>query len=334
MNLRQNALFLAGLSALAICLASCSSGGKTTDGKIRVGMMPKLIGIDFFNACEKGALEAAAELEVELTFDGPTVADVTKQAEMLDTWITRRLDVIAIAPNDKSALSPTLRRARSQGIKVLSWDADAVEESRDYFVNQATYESIGHVLVDIMAEQIGGSGEVVIVSGTHTAENQKIWVSHMEERIASKYPDIQIVKTEYPGEDQSRAFSVTQDLLKTYPELVGVFGITSVSLPGAAEAVRQAGKSGEIVVTGLSTPNQMKQYVQDGTVKEFALWSPVDLGYLTIHLSKLVHESGGMLPAKISAGRLGELTVDNVAKMVVMGPPLRFTAENIDEFDF
>ena len=153
-----------------------------------------------------------------------------------------------------------------------------MEESRDYFVNQATYESIGHVLVDIMAEQIGGSGEVVIVSGTHTAENQKIWVSHMEERIASKYPDIQIVKTEYPGEEQSRAFSVTQDLLKTYPELVGVFGITSVSLPGAAEAVRQAGKSGEIAVTGLSTPNQMKQYVQDGTVKEFALWSPVDLG--------------------------------------------------------
>ena len=113
-----------------------------------------------------------------------------------------------------------------------------------------------------------------------------------------------------------------------------MFGITSVSLPGAAEAVRQAGKSGEIAVTGLSTPNQMKQYVHDGTVKEFALWSPVDLGYLTIHLSKLVHEAGGTLPEKISAGRLGELTVDNAAKMVVMGPPLRFHAENIDEFDF
>ena len=334
MNLLRNKASLAGLFALALCVISCSRAPETTDGKIRVGMMPKLIGIDFFNACEKGAKEAAAELGLELIFDGPTVADVTKQAEMLDTWITRRLDVIAVAPNDKNALSPTLRRARSQGIKVLSWDADAAEESRDYFVNQATYQSIGFVLVDIMAEQIGGSGKVVIVSGTHTAENQKIWVGHMEERIASKYPDIQIVKIEYPGEDQSRAFSVTQDLLKTYPDLAGVFGITSVSLPGAAEAVRQAGKSGEIAVTGLSTPNQMKQYVHDGTVKEFALFSPVDLGYLTIHVARLVHESGGMISDKISAGRLGELTVDDAAKMVVMGPPLRFNAKNIDEFDF
>ena len=178
------------------------------------------------------------------------------------------------------------------------------------------------------------SGKVVVVSGTHTAENQKIWVGHMEERIASEYPEMQIVKIEYPGEDQSRAFSVTQDLLKTYPDLAGVFCITSVSLPGAAEAVRQAGKAGEIAVTGLSTPNQMKQYVHDGTVTEFALFSPVDLGYLTIHVARLVHESGGLLSDKISAGRLGELTVDNAAKMVVMGPPLRFNAKNIDEFDF
>lgn len=334
MNMQRSTVYLTGLFVLALSLTACAPNPSTNDGKIRVGMMPKLIGIDYFNACEKGAKEAAAELEIDLTFDGPAVADVTKQAEMLDTWITRRLDVIAVAPNDKSALAPTLRRARDQGIEVLSWDADAVEESRDYFVNQATYASIGHVLVDIMAEQIESEGEVVIVSGTHTAENQKIWLGHMEERIDSKYPKMTIVKVEYPGEDQSRAFTVTQDLLKTYPDLSGVFGITSVSLPGAAEAVRQAGKSGEIAVTGLSTPNQMKQYVHDGTVKEFALWSPVDLGYLTVHLSKLIHESGGVLPEKISAGRLGTLSVDNAAKAVILGPPLRLNADNVDMFDF
>ena len=283
---------------------------------------------------QKGAREAATELGVDLTFDGPTAADVTRQAEMLDTWITRRLDVIAVAPNDKNALGPTLRRARKQGIYVLSWDADAAGDSRDYFVNQATYESIGYVLVDIMAEQIGGKGEVVIVSGTHTAENQKIWVGHMKRRIADKYPEMTIAKIEYPGEDQSRSFSVTQDLLKAYPDLDGIFGITSVSLPGAAEAVRQAGKSGEIAVTGLSTPKQMRQYVHDGTVKEFALFSPVDLGYLTVHVARQITESEGTLPAKINAGRLGEIGVDDAARMVVLGAPIRFNRENIDAFDF
>jgi rhamnose transport system substrate-binding protein len=336
MNGFSRLLTTAGLFLLAVTVFSCTSGEDGSgSGGLRVGVMPKLIGIDFFNAVEKGAKEAAAELGVDLIFNGPTVADVTKQAEMLDTWITRRLDVIAVAPNDKHALGPTLRKARSQGITVLSWDADADENSRDYFVNQATYESIGYVLVDIMAEQIGGKGDVVIVSGTHTAVNQKIWIGHMKERIASKYPGINIVKIEYPGEDQSKSFRVTQDLLKTYPDLDGIFGITSVSLPGAAEAVRAAGKSGKIVVTGLSTPKQMSQYVHDGTVKEFALFSPVDLGYLTVHVAKQVREAGETsLPAKITAGRLGELAVDDAKKMVIMGSPLRFDKKNVDTFDF
>ena len=319
----------------AITVFSCTPGGDGSgSGALRVGMMPKLIGIDFFNAVEKGAKEAAAELGVDLTFNGPTVADVTKQAEMLDTWITRRLDVIAVAPNDKHALGPTLKRARAQGITVLSWDADAAEDSRDYFVNQATYESIGFVLVDIMAEQIGGKGDVVIISGTHTAVNQQIWVGHMKDRIASTYPDIKIVKIEYPGENSDKSYSVSQDLLKTYPELDGIFAITSVALPSAALAVRAAGKSGQIAVTGLSTPKQMAQFVHDGTVKEFALFSPVDLGYLTVHVAKQVHDGKGALSAKITAGRLGELTVEDATKMVIMGSPLRFDKDNVDNFDF
>ena len=143
---------------------------------------------------------------------------------------------------------------------------------------------------------------------------------------------IEIVKIEYPGDESDRAYTVAQDLLKAYPDLDGIFGITSVSLPSAAKAVRDAKKSGKIAVTGLSTPKQMRQYVDDGTVKEFALFSPVDLGYLTVHVAKLAR--AGALPAKINPGRLGELVVDDAQKMVIMGAPLRFTKENIGNFDF
>ncbi len=134
-------LLVVGLLGTALAV-SCgpareeSAGSGETD-TLSIGVMPKLVGIDYFNACERGAREAAAELGVELTYDGPVTNDVTKQAEMLDAWITRRFDVIAVAPNDPHALAPTLKRAAAQGIEVLTWDADSDEDSRAYFVNQA-----------------------------------------------------------------------------------------------------------------------------------------------------------------------------------------------------
>lgn len=323
--------------ALGMALAvSCgpapedSAGSAKTD-TLSIGVMPKLVGIDYFNACERGAREAAAELGVELIYDGPVTNDVTQQAEMLDAWITRRFDVIAVAPNDPHALAPTLRRARAQGIEVLTWDADSDEDSRAYFVNQAPVREFGHTLIEVMAAQIGGEGQVAIVTGSLTAANQNAWMEHMREAVSESYPGLEIVTVKPSEEDQQLAFQVTQDLLKAYPGLKGIFGITTVAAPGAAEAVRQAGRSGEVAVTGVSTPNQMRPYVEDGTVKEFVLWSPVDLGYLTVYAGKLLRDTG-TLPPTFAAGRLGEVNVTDTE--VLLGPPVRFHKNNIADFDF
>lgn len=322
------------LGLVGLLLAGCAQkdgGSAATDDKITVGMMPKLIGIDFFNACERGAEEAAAELGVELVWDGPIVNDVTKQAEMLDTWIIRRLDAITVAPNDPHALAPTLRKARERGIKVLTWDADSEPDSRDDFVNQATFASVAYALVDVMARQIDNAGEVAIVTGSLTAANQNVWMEHMRERMADKYPEMNLVTVKPSEEDQQLAFQVTQDLLKAYPDLEGIFAITSVALPGAAQALREAGAADRVALTGLSTPNSMRPYIKDGTLKEFVLWNPVDLGYLTVYAAKTLVENG-TLPATLDAGRLGPIEVRD--DMVLLGEPIVFNAGNIDQFDF
>lgn len=335
-NRKRRSRFLA-LSFLTTGLAvSCGpatehSAGVGDADTLSIGVMPKLVGIDYFNACERGAREAAGELGVELVYDGPVTNDVTKQAEMLDGWITRRFDIIAVAPNDPHALAPTLRRALDQGIGVLTWDADSDDDSRAYFINQAPVQDFGRTLVEVMAEQIGGAGEVAIVTGSLTAANQNAWMEAMRETIRESYPDIEIVTVKPSEEDQQLAFQVTQDLLKAHPDLKGIFGITTVALPGAAEAVRQAGRSGEIAVTGVSTPSQMRSYVEDGTVKEFVLWSPVDLGYLTVHAGKLLRDTG-TLPRTFTAGRLGEIRVNGTE--VLLGSPVRFHKDNIADFDF
>jgi len=321
----KRALLIAG----AMLAAACGRGEEPAT--MRLGVMPKLVGIDYFNACERGAREAAAELGVELVYDGPLTNDVTRQAEMIDTWIARRFDAIAVAPNDPHALSPTLKRAMERGIAVLTWDADSDADSRHYFVNQATYEDIGYALVDIMAQQIGGSGEVATVTGSLTAANQNIWMEWMDRRLEAAYPQMRLVTVRPSEEDQQLAFQVAQDLLKAYPGLAGIFAITSVALPGAAEALRQSGAAGRVALTGLATPNSMRQYVKDGTVETVLLWNPVDLGYLTVRAAARLAE-GGPLPEQLEAGRLGPVQVRG--QEVLLGEPLRFTRANIDEFDF
>jgi rhamnose transport system substrate-binding protein len=333
---RKNAFSYLAAAAMAITGFAISTNAAAQDAaaggkKLKVGIMPKLVGIDYFNAVETGAKEAAKELGVELIWDGPVEPDVTKQAEMLDAWIARKVDVIAVAPNDPNALAPTLKKAMKRGIKVLTYDSDSTEDSRTAFVNQATAESIGFGLVDVMAEQIGGKGDVAVVTGSMTADNQNTWMKFMRQRIADKYPEMKIVTTKPSEESQELAVQATQDLLKAYPNLKGIFGITSVALPGAAQAVQKAGKTGKIVVTGLSTPKAMKPYVDDGTVKTFILWSPVDLGYLTVVAGKAL-AGDAKLGATIDAGRLGVKQVKGT--QVLLGDPLRFNKENIDKFNF
>ena len=111
------------------------------------------------------------------------------------------------------------------------------------------------------------------------------------------------------------------------------FGISSVSFPGAAEAVKQAGKAGQVLVTGLSTPNAMKEFVHDGTVKSVVLWDTRDLGYLTV-LASAQLVAGTFAPGAqtLQAGRLGPITIRGTE--IILGAPLLMNKGNIDKYDF
>jgi len=339
------ALLVACVSWLAGCGKSGESGGSPSAGagaagagaKIRICLLPKLKGIAYFTSCYAGAEEAAKALgDVELIYDGPTEGSAEKQAAMIEKWTLQKVDAIAVAPNAPDVVEKAMNEARKAGIKVLTWDADGTPGSRDYFVNQATATSIGHSLVDAMARDLGGAGatgEVAIISSSPTSANQNSWIGPMQERLREKYPGLKNVAVKYPGEDQKQALQDAQDLIKAYPNLRGIFGISSVAFPGAAEGVKQAGKTGTVLVTGLSTPNPMKGYVKDGVVKTVVLWNTRDLGYLTLHVARALVR-GDLKPGatSITAGRLGTKTIqgDNV----MLGDALIFNRENIDQFDF
>jgi ABC-type sugar transport system substrate-binding protein len=300
---------------------------------LRMGMMPKLMGISYFNACRRGAEEAAHELGITLTFDGPPVDKVELQAQMIDEWIALGFDIIAVAPNDPEVIAPPLKRAREAGIVTLTWDADANPKTsgRAVFVNQAEAEDVGNLLVDLMAGATGSRAKTVIVTGSATAPNQNAWIAVMERRMKEKYPDMLLLQTLVPEEDQNRARQMTLDALNAHSDLSGIWGITSVALPAAAEAVRQAGRAGKVYVTGLGLPNSVRSYVEDGTIKRFVLWNPIDLGYLTVQVAKRLADKK-LVPGHENFGRLHaiEVTEDEV----LLGAPLVFDRSNIDQYDF
>jgi rhamnose transport system substrate-binding protein/rhamnose transport system permease protein len=337
------ALIVAGsnwLSTRSLRAELRNSGGSNktltdpgTDGrKPVIALMPKAKGDPYFVSCKQGADEAAKELGVELLWDGPTDLDPAKQNEVLEAWITRGVDVIAVSVENKVGISTVLRKAREKGIKVITWDADAERDARDFFINQATPQGIGYTLVDEAARVLNNRGEFAIITASLSAANQNEWIKFIKERLAQKYPDLKLDAIQPSEGDRDRAFAETQTVLKVYPNVKLIMAIAAPAVPGAAEAVQQSGRK-DVKVLGLSLPNMNKPYVHAGVVESVILWNTVDLGYLTVYAANAL--TTGQLKRsdkEFNAGRLGriELADDEVR----LGAPFVFNKDNIDRFNF
>jgi len=294
--------------------------------------MPKAKGDPYFISCKAGADEAAKELGIELLWDGPTDLDPAKQNEVVEAWITRGVDAIAVSVENKVGISTVLRKAREKGIKVITWDADAEKDARDFFINQATPQGIGYTLTDEAARILNGKGDFAIITASLSAANQNEWIKYIKELLAQKYPDMKLVAIQPSEGDRDRAFAETQTVLKVYPNVKLIMAIAAPAVPGAAEAVKQSGRT-DVKVTGLSLPNMCKPYLKAGVIDSIVLWNTVDLGYLTVYASHAL--STGALKRgdkEINAGRLGKIEV--VDDEIRLGAPFIFNKENIDRFNF
>jgi rhamnose transport system substrate-binding protein len=323
------------LGLLAACKPSPDRSPATADRDqpLTLALMPKSKGNAYFISCKKGADEAARELGIDLIFDGPTDPDPAKQNEIIENWITLGVDVIAAACENKEGISTALRKAQQKGIKVITYDSDAAVDARSFFVNQATPEGIGYTLMDEAARLTGGSGEFAIITASLTAANMNEWRKQIEARRAEKYPDLTIVAIRPCDDLKDKAQSEATALLSAHPNLKLIMAICSPAVPGAAEAVKQAGKAGAVKVIGLGLPSENRRYVKEGVTDSVILWKTEDLGYLTVLAAHAVAR-GELRPGATSfnAGRLGEMEIqgDNI----LLGKPFIFTRENIDQFDF
>jgi len=341
------------VAVAALVLAGCASeqdggtpstggggGDEAPAGSIKEGLniafLPKQVNNPYFTVADNGGKEAVEEFKGSYKQVGPSEASASSQVSYINTLTQQGTDVIVVSANDPNAICGALNQARQAGTKVVTFDSDTNPECRDLFVNQATAEGIAQIQVKLISDQIGGEGKIAILSATPNATNQNTWIDLMKKELEKpEYEGIELVTVAYGNDDDQKSFQETQGLLRSYPDLKGIISPTTVGIAAAARYLSGSEYKGEVALTGLGTPNQMREYIKDGTVESFALWNPADLGYLAAYAGAALASGviGGEEGDTFTAGKLGEYTVGPNGE-VVLGPPTVFDASNIDDFDF
>jgi rhamnose transport system substrate-binding protein len=303
---------------------------------LKIAFLPKAINNPYETIVDNAGIEAAREFAAEAKEVGPSDASASSQISYINTLIQQNQDAILIAANDANAVCGPLQQAMAKGIKIVSYDSDAAKECRDIFINQASSEEVGRSQVKLLSDMIGGKGEIAILSATANATNQNTWIEFMKDELTKpEYKDMKLVKVAYGDDEDQKSFQQTQGLLQAYPDLKGIISPTTVGISAAARYISGSKYKGKVVLTGLGTPNQMRQFVKDKTVQKFALWNPKDLGYLASYAAAAL-ASGQITGAEgetLKAGKLGERTIGADGE-IILGPPFTFDADNIDDFDF
>jgi len=304
-------------------------------------LVPKNLGNPYFDTSNKGAQEAAGELGITVLYQGSATADATEQITLLNSLIAQQPCGLAISANDADALAPTGKAAMEAGIPVVTFDSAIAPEGRVFHINQAVLHDIGAIEIKMASELAGpDGGQIAILSATSTAPNQNAWIEVMKEELTKpEYANLELVEVVYGDDDDTKSYNEAQSLFTKYPDLKVIIAPTTVGIAASARAVTDAGLIDKVFVTGLGTPNQMREYVKNGAAPQFALWNPLDLGYLSVYALHALStgEITGKEGETFSAGRLGEYTIENDPELglnVLYGSPFVYNAENIDDFDW
>lgn len=331
---------LLGILLIAILITVCSVSSVLAYfphdyNDYTVLVMPKLIGIPYFNRSESGAKMAGEDLGIEVIYTGPTEADAAVQVKMIEDYISRGVDAICVAPNDPAALTPVLKKAREKGIIILDWDTPADKSVVDLSLHQIDDKVYGEHIWDLFVQELGREkGNYAVITGGLEADNLNTWIDYGLAHAKEEYPGLNLVTERVPtNEKQQEAYVKTLNLLKAYPDLDGIICLSSPAPIGAAQAVREKGKKDQVTVVGITLPSEAESYLKTGDLKAATLWDPAELGYFSVYMAyqKLV---GNKIYEDMVVPKVGAIGVKEDGKTVIMGKPLDFLPENIEEFNF
>ena len=323
-----------------LAAALVAGAAAAQDDPVQIVYIPKNTGNPYFDSLVAGFEDACAEIGCEFSQAAPATAEATSQIPFVTAQIQRGVDVIAISPNSPDALNQVFDRARQRGIVVLAVNGDIVgsEEHRDAAILPVDFTKTGPGQVELLGSMIDYEGQIAILSATTDAPDQNTWIRDMEATLAEdeRYAGMELVATVYGDDEPQKSTTEAEALLQTYPDLRGIISPTTVGVAAAAQVIQSAGVAEEVKLTGLGTPNQMRPFIQDGTVEAVQLWSPYNEGWLASHFAVgLVRgEIANEVGETFEVPNLGTITIGEMNVINTQAELTTFDASNIDEYDF
>ena len=307
---------------------------------IKIVYIGKNTGNPYFDSITGGFEDACKAKGCEFEFVAPATAEATSQIPIIEAQIQRGVNVIGIAPNSPDALNQVLDEATAAGILVITVNGDLVgnESHRAATILPVDFTKTGPNQVELMGSMIGYKGEIAILSATTEAPDQNTWIAAMVDTLKNdaKYKDMTLVATVYGDDQPEKSTTEMEALLSNYPNLVGVIAPTTVGIAAAAQVVQSRGIASTVHVTGLGLPSEMRDFVKDGTVSAFQLWSPYNEGWLAVHFALGVLDGSikNEVGETFEVPDLGTITINDKNAMNTQAELTKFDAANIDEFDF
>lgn len=341
--MKKYLLATSAAAAMVLAIGQGALAQATPGADLDMVLLPKFLGILPFDQAHAGALEAEKELgnTKPLQFLGPTPENsVAGQIEIITNATTQGVGAIMISNNSGDQIVPAVKAAVEKGIKIVTWDSPIPSaEGEDVFVAQVDFAETGTVMADMALSILGAEGgKFAILSASPDAANQNAWIAAMMEALKDpKYAKLEYLATVYGNDQSEESYDQTNALIDKYPDMKLIMSPTSVGIVAGAKALQDEGLCDKIKISGLGSPSEMLAYTQNGCAPEFALWSFVDLGYLTYQTAYQL--ATGTLKAEegatFTAGRMGEFTITKdptraVGLRILMGPFSIYNKDNIE----
>jgi rhamnose transport system substrate-binding protein len=298
-----------------------------------------------FDQAHDGAREAHTELDNQgnLEFLGPTADNsVAGQIEIVTNATTQGVDAIMISNNAGDQIAPAAQAARDAGVNVVTWDSPIPSgEGEQLFIAQVDFDETGRVMADMALDILGeDGGKFAVLSASPDAANQNAWIAALEEVLAtdSTYANLELIDIVYGNDQSEDSYNQALALVSKYPDMELIMAPTTIGIASAAKAMQDEGLCDEVKVSGLGLPSEMVEFTLNGCAPEFALWSFVDLGYLTYYTTYLLSTGAieGTVGERFEAGRMGTYTIEkdptrDVGLRVLMGPFTVYDATNVED---
>lgn len=349
----KSSLFLASgaLVLSALCFGGCSedkgsdksdddtqTGQPSAPDPNKVAVVVKITGIPWFNRLGQGVSDAAEDFGIDAIMVGPSDGDnlAEEQVRIVEGLIEDRVGAIGIVPQDTTLLDPVIRRARKEGIIVVTHESPSPRQA-DWDIETIDNAAYSEQVFTKLADLMGGEGEFALFVGGFDVELHNLWADEGIEFVQKNYPGMTLVSAraedrEPCGEDANACYEATNKLLAEFPDLKGIAAFGSQGPIGAGRALRDLDRA-DVNVVGAAIPSQVGQLLEDGHVKAAYLWDPRDAGYAMIAVAHRML-SGGDIEAETDYPRLGEATVDNERKNIVFDRILNITADNAGDLGF